>query len=247
MSSILKFWLPLLAILASWELGLLYPSWFWYWLVLGVSASLTLGFFMNPRTVSWQRYLPDVLAFMAFAASVFWWFFWLDLAYLKYVLAMVFWLVMAFAFVDIRNNRPRDFPAHWRLSLFLGGMFFSSSVCFGLLTVLGWPLWLALLIFLTGLAVFSWSAMIYLEERPDNLIRGFLFMLLLGAEVFSVLVWLPFTEVTLGLLLTIIMLAAYDMLKYLTKPELIVRRIIVKKLVVYVFFLVLVLASTPWQ
>ena len=72
-------------------------------------------------------------------------------------------------------------------------------------------------------------------------------MLLLGAEVFSVLVWLPFTEVTLGLLLTIIMLAAYDLLKYLTKPELIVRRIIVKKLVVYVFFLVLVLASTPWQ
>ena len=65
MSSILKFWLPLLAILASWELGLLYPSWFWYWLVLGVSASLTLGFFMNPRTVSWQRYLPDVLGFLA--------------------------------------------------------------------------------------------------------------------------------------------------------------------------------------
>src|SRR3989338_9655830 len=184
MSSILKFWLPLLAILASWELGLLCPSWFWHWLGLGVLASLALGFFMNPRTVSWQRYLPDVLAFMAFAASVFWWFFWLDLAYLKYVLAMVFWLVMAFAFVDIRNNRPRDFPAHWRLSLFLGGMFFSSSVCFGLLTVLGWPLWLPLLIFFSCFGVFFLSGLIFLEERPDNLIRRFFFLLFFWAAVF---------------------------------------------------------------
>lgn len=236
---IVKFWLPLFAILASWELALWQPSWFWYSLILAILASLTLGFFLNPRAVSWKRHWPDLLAFTTFIVCVFWWLFWLDLVFIKYALPVAFWLVMAYAFVDIQQQALRNFPPHWRLALFLGGTFFSSSVCFGLLTVLGWPLWSALLIFLGALAVFSWSALVHLE--------GFLLLMLLGAEIFSVIVWLPFTEATLGLILTIIMLGVYDLLKYLANPELIVRRIIIKKIAVYTFFLVLVLASTSWQ
>lgn len=239
MLAIIKFWLPLSAILVSWELGLWQPAWFWYALALAIASSLVLVFSLNPQPIAWCYSLPGRLAFMVFVICVFWWFFWLDLAWLKYFLPIVFWLVMVYAFLEIQSQRERSLPPHWRLALFLGGTFFSGSVCFGLLTVLGWPLWSALLIFLAVLAVFSWSAMVSLE--------GFLLLLLLGAEIFSVIVWLPFTEATLGLILTIIMLGAYDLLKYLTKPELIVRRIIIKKVAVYIFFLALVLASTPWQ
>lgn len=239
MLRIIKFWLPLFAVLVSWELGLWRPAWFWLALVLALAASLVLTFFLKPKLVSWRAFLPDSLAFTVFVISVFWWLFWLDLAWLKYLLPLAFWLVMIYAFCEIQGRKERDLPPPWRLALFLGGIFFTGSICFGLLTVLGWPLWSALFIFLAALAVFSWSAMARLE--------GFLLLLLLGAEVFSVIVWLPFTEATLGLILTIIMLGVYDLLKYLTNPELIVRRIIIKKIVVYVFFLVLVLASTPWQ
>lgn len=247
MLAIIKFWLPLFAILVSWELALWYPKGFWYALGLAIGASLVLVSFLNPGSRAWRYSLPDRLAFMVFVICVFWWFFWLDFAWLKYFLPVVFWAVTVYAFREIRSQKELGLPPHWRLALFLGGTFFAGSVCFGLLTVLGWPLWSALVIFLAALAVFSWSAMVFLEADRNNLIRGFLLLILLGAEIFSVIVWLPFTEATLGLILTIIMLGTYDLLKYLTKPELIVRRIIIKKVVVYIFFLVLVLASTPWQ
>jgi|GEM_PF-2037255 len=247
MLRIIKFWLPLFVILISWELALWYPSGFWYSFGLAIVASAVLAFFLNPGPIAWHHSLPDRLAFMVFVVCIFWWFFWLDLAWLKYILPVVFWLAMVYAFWEIQGQNERGLPPHWRLALFLGGTFFSGSVCFGLLTVLGWPLWSALLIFLACFAVFSWSAMMYLEADSADIIRGFLLLMLLGAEIFSVIVWLPFTEATLGLILTIIMLGAYDLLKYLTKPELIVRRIIVKKIVIYIFFLALVLASTPWQ
>lgn len=240
------FWLALLATLASWELLLWRPSQLWYWLVLNLAASAALSNFLAAGELPNKPPLGDRLALIIFNASVFYWLLWLDFGLVKYFIPWLLWLVLLYLLVaGSRQNRSSALLTV-RLVFFLGGTFFSASIAFGLVTVLGWPLWLVLLIFLAAFAALAGSGIFYWAGPPRHLLIAYLALTLLAAEALAVLSWLPFTEVTLGLVLTIIILASYDLLKYFVQPELIVRRIIVKKIAVYGFFLVLVLVSTAW-
>lgn len=245
MNSIFLFILPLLGLGLGWELVLLRPAEIWYWLILVITGSIILSFSVD-RHLPLNRAWADRASFVVLSLSVFWWLLWLDFKYFNYAAPAVFCFLLAYFLRKTRRRELETLSPTLRLALFLGGTFFVSSLSFGLITVLGYPLWLVLVIFLLALALPAWSAVVYLRQLGQNWSLSYLFVLLLLAEFFTALVWLPFTEMTLGLVLTIMILALYDLLKYFVKPELTVRRIIVKKIAVYTIFLVLVLLSTPW-
>ena len=239
------FWLSAVALLASWELSLWLPNYLRYWLLLNLGASFWLARFFTRPELGRGAARGDQLAFVVFNVSFFYWLLWLDFAWAKYALPWLLGLVLFYLLGGFLQNRPeRRLPL--RLVFFLGGTFFCASAAFGLLTVLGLPLWLALLLFLAAFAGLSWPVIFYWSGPPPALLAGYLAMLLLAAETFSVLIWLPFTEVTLGLMLVIVVLAVYDLLKYFIAPALFVRRLVVKKIIIYGVFLMLILASTPW-
>lgn len=245
MKALLFFILPAVALVAGWELVLADPQQIWYWFILALFSSGLLSFSIN-FSLPWRRAWADRVSFVVLAISVFWWLLWLDFSYFNYAVPVIFWVLMV---VLLRYTRVRELeilPPSLRLAMFLASSFFASSLSFGLVTVLGYSLWLVLVIFLLVLALPTWAATIYLQQLGKNWVLSYLFLLLVLAEFFTVLVWLPFTEITLGLILTVVILAFYDLLKYFVKPELTVRRIIVKKIIVYAVFLLLVLLSTPW-
>lgn len=245
MQVFLFFILPLAGLGLSWELVLADPQRIWYWFILALAGGGLLSFSVNFQ-LPWRRAWADRVSFVVLLASVFWWLLWLDFSYFNYAVPVIFWLLTVFLLRHTRGRELEILPPSLRLAMFLASSFFASSLSFGLVTVLGYPLWLVLVIFLLVLALPTWSATIYLEQLGKNWLLSYLFLLLVLAEFFTVLVWLPFTEITLGLVLTIVILALYDLLKYFVKPELTVRRIIVKKIIVYAVFLLLVLVSTPW-
>ncbi len=245
MNSIFLFVLPLLGLGLGWELVLARPTGLWYWLVLVVVSSVILSFSVDWH-LPWRRAWADRASFVVLLTSVFWWLLWLDFKYFNYAAPALFWLLVMYFLRSMRRRDLEILPPAARLAMFLASTFFASSLSFGLVTVLGYSLWLVLVIFLLTLALPAWSAVVYLRQLGENWWLSYLFVLLLLAEFFTTLVWLPFTEMTLGLVLTIMILGLYDLLKYFVKPELTVRRIIVKKIMVYAVFLLLVLASTPW-
>ncbi|MEK7164604.1 MAG: hypothetical protein AAB779_01525 [Patescibacteria group bacterium] len=245
MNLLLFFILPIMALGLGWELVLADPQQIWYWFILVLASGGLLSFSVN-FNLPWRRAWADRVSFMVLLVSVFWWLLWLDFSYFNYVVPVIFWLLTVLLLRYTRGRELEILPPSLRLAMFLASSFFASSLSFGLVTVLGYPLYLVLIVFLLLLALPTWAATIYLRQLGKNWLLSYLFLLLVLAEFFTVLVWLPFTEITLGLVLTIVILAFYDLLKYFVKPELTVRRIIVKKIIVYAIFLLLVLFSTPW-
>lgn len=246
MRKLILYYLPLITLLFSWEILLAKTNLFWYWFILTLASGIALSFWLDKGAKKYQS-LIDRLAFVILIASIFWWLLWLDFGFFNYFAPIVFWLAVIYFLRYTKNDERETLSLPSRLALFLGGIFFSSSISFGVITVLGYPLWLGLIIFLLIIALPMWSSVTYLQQLGGSFEKNYVFLMLLIAELFSVIVWLPFTEITLGLILTIITLAAYDLLKYFAQPELIVRKIIVKKLLVYIVFLLLLLVSTPWQ
>lgn len=242
------FWLALGVELASWELLIWRPHALWYALALNLGASFGLSYFLSFKDWPAKIRLGDRLGLMVFNASIFYWLLWLDFGLIKYFLPLIMALMLAYLLrAEGAAARRVGGLESLRLVIFLGGMFFSASIAFGLVTVLGWPLWLVVLIFTGAFSLLAWPAIFYWPLGGERLLFGYLAMGLLAAESLAVLLWLPFTEMTLGLMLTIIVLASYDLLKYFIQPELIIRRVIVKKILVYVFFLTLVMTSATWR
>lgn len=241
------FWLSLLTELASWELVFWRPGLLWYWLILNLGAGLALSYFLTPTAGLVKPKLGDRLGFIIFNITIFYWLLWLDFGLTKYAIPAIIVIFLAYLLTGLRNNSQTKIQESARLVFFLGSTFFLASIAFGLVTVLGWPLWLVMLIFSGVFLLSAWPAIFYWPGGQDRKLLGYLALSLLAVESLAVLLWLPFTEVTLGLMLTIIILASYDLLKYFIQPELIVRPVIIKKVLVYVGFLSLILISTNWR
>jgi hypothetical protein len=245
MYKILLFWLPLLAIFASWELVLFQPTSILYWLGICLLSSAVFAWYISRGETQVVRATIDRFSFAVLSVGVFWWLLWIDYKVIKYVFPVIIFALLVYFVFDLRNSEGEVSP-RMRLAIFFGGTFFWATISFGLITVLGWQLWHALGLFVISFALLSYSATELLTGASIQHTKAWLVLVLFSAEIFSVIVWLPFTETTLALILTIISLFAYDMLKYFVQPELIRRKIIVKKILVYSVFLIFILASTPW-
>lgn len=245
MLSFLGFWASLAGLLVSWELVLYSPARVFYWFGLCLVCSSFLVFLLTKNDPGWKKGLIDRLSFVLFCVGAFWWFLWLDLNVIKYIIPFVIWGSIVYFARDSRNMGI--ISKNEKLAIFFGGVFFWSAISFGLSTVLGWKLWQVLLIFLVSFAVLCWPAMRSVSENSLKKIKAYLLLILLAVEMFAVIAWLPFTEATLALILTIFVLFIYDLEKYYLNPELINRRIITRKIVIYLLFFCLALISTPWN
>lgn len=238
------FWLSLLGVLASWELALADPGRTMYWLLLCLAASSAVSVRLSDEGDPFWPVLADRIAGVLFSVGAFWWFLWLDFAYAKFAAPVLVWLVLVYALREERIGGRVG--AAVRLMLFFGGTFFWAVTSFGLLSVIGWEVWETLAVFGASFAAFAYSGVHTLKAPPRDTLRAHLVLVLLGIELFSVIAWLPFTEVTLALVLTVLVLFVYDLIKYYLYPDRIRKRIIIKKLALYAFFLLVVLVSTPW-
>lgn len=241
----LVFWASLLGVLASWELVLIDPARILYWLLLCLISASTASLRIGGDGRPFSGALMDRISVVLFAAGVFWWLLWLDFEYVKFAIGVAVWAALAYG---MRRENPGEHrSATLRLMLFFGGTFVWSVTSFGLLTVIGWQLAEALAVFIASFGVLAYSGLNLLAPRDRKSgLAAYLVLFLLGVEFFSVVAWLPFTEVTLALVLTVLLLASYDLIKYYVYPERIRKRIIAKKLIMYAFFLSVVLVSTPW-
>ncbi len=240
----LVFWASLAGVLFSWELALFDPPRVLYWLLLCLVASGVASARLSAPGRGFWSVLVDRMSVVLFCAGVFWWLLWLDFQYLKFGIALLLWVAFVYG---MRRETPGEHQSiTLRLILFFGGTFVWTVTSFGLLTVIGWQLAEAFAVFIASFGVFAYSGLCTLTRSPGRLLAAYLLLVLLGIEFFSVVAWLPFTEVTLAAILTVLVLASYDLIKYYLYPERIRKRIIVKKLLVYGFFLAVVLASTSW-
>jgi hypothetical protein len=244
MSAILFFWLPALVILAVFEALLFKPAWLWYYLILLILAGSTLSWQLARQEIKRTR-LSFLALFLTTTIGAFFWLLWIDFAWFKFLLpplmlAIVSWLALP-------GQQYGKVSSATFLSLFLAGTFFWSTVSFGLLTVLGWPLSHAVLVFLVAFILLAQGAN-FSERRdwPGTYLASIL-LILLGMEIWSVIVWLPFSEMSLGLLTTLAVLLIYDLLKYFIDPALIRRRIVWRKLVIYFIFTLVILLLLRWQ
>ena len=240
----LVFWAALIGVLASWELALLDPERILHWLLLCLAAGAVVSLNLSDEGDPFWSVLADRITGVLFSAGAFWWFLWLDFAYVKFVIPVLVWLMLVYA---CREERIAGrVSATVRLMLFFGGTFFWAVTSFGLLSVIGWEVWETLAVFGLSFGVFAYSGVHTLKAHPQDTFRAHLVLLLLGIEFFSVVAWLPFTEATLALIVTVLVLFVYDFIKYYLYPDRIRKQIIIKKVVLYAFFLVVVLVSTPW-
>jgi hypothetical protein len=246
MVSKILFWLLLALLLLSWELVLARPVELLYWVSLCIGASAGLGWYIVQGEQNWKQILVQRLGFVLVSVGIFWWVLWLDFVVLKFIVPLVGALVFAYVLHDSITQMPHGLSGKAQLILFFGGTFLWASVSFGLLIVLGWELWSTLGVFVVSFGVLAYLGVGYLTTQTSEHVRMWLLVLLLGAQFYSVIAWLPFTEVTLALLLVIPIIAMYDFLKYYLKPDLIYGVIIARKIALYVLFMVLVLASTSW-
>ncbi|MBI2050372.1 MAG: hypothetical protein HYT31_01025 [Parcubacteria group bacterium] len=240
----LIFWLGILGVLASWELALADPGRVLYWLLLCLASSSIVSVRFSDDTSPFRGIMADRIAVVLFVVGAFWWFLWLDFAYIKYAVPFLVWLGLMYASARLRSEQSQLVTV--RLALFFGGTFFWSVTSFGLLSVIGWEVWETLSVFGVSFGVFSYTGVRTLQPPPGSVFSAWLVLLLLGLELFSVVAWLPFTEVTLALVLTVLVLFCYDFIKYYLFPERIRKMIIIKKLAIYAFFILIVLVSTPW-
>lgn len=228
----------MVAVMASWELVLWRPQGLWYFFILNLAGTVLFLFWLS-RSRPWRRrILVDWLPLLIVNLGVFWWLLWLDFGALRYIFPVCLLPFLYGILKESGQSGESLFTERGQTLLFLGGTFFTSSICFGLLTVLGWQLWPVAVIFLITLALLSYSAV--------SPFINFLILCLLGIESFSLLAWLPFGELTLGVLLTIFITASQDLLKYFVSPDLIVPRIIWKKAAFYLGLTGFVLSFSTW-
>ena len=240
------FWFSLCILLVSWELVLIEPSFVLYWFGACLVAAALCALHVSAGARNWRSALVDRFAYVVFLAGIFWWLLWIDFSFFKYAIALLVWLAVAY-FARAAKRHGSDLFGHsGSLAVYVGGTFFWATTAFGLVTVLGWSIWKALVIFTVAFALLSWTAAYRLADSALPQVRAWLVLVLIAVETFSLIVWLPFTEITLALMLTIVAAFAYDILKYLVDPSLIRRKIAAKKALVYFVFLALVLLSTPW-
>lgn len=239
------FWTFFSCILLSWELVLVYPAQIFYLIFLCILASTALSWFLVKDEEKTKSSILNQISFIFLCLGIFFWLLWLDFIFVKFAVPFVLWIAI---FYIIRGSDKTGIMRKiTKLGIFLGGTFFWSSISYGLLTVLGWQLWQVFLIFLFSFIFISWPAVKTLEPDSLNYIKAWILLVLLGAELFAVIAWLPFTELTLALILTLFVMFVYDLEKYFIDPLLIRRRIIIKKALIYLIFLCLVLISTPWS
>ncbi|OJI07327.1 hypothetical protein BK004_01175 [bacterium CG10_46_32] len=244
MIKFLVFWVSLLGILISWELVLLDPSNILYWLFLCLVASGIASLRLSGGDGGFWSVLIDRISVVLFSIGVFWWLLWIDFEYIKFVVAALVWCVLVYG---MRREKPHEhMSVTLRLILFFGGTFVWTVTSFGLFTVIGWKLIETLGVFIVSFSVFAYSGVHTIARNQKGLLTAYLVLMLLGIEFFSVVSWLPFTEATLALILTVLVLGSFDLIKYYIYPERIRKKIIIKKLLVYAFFLVVVLVSTSW-
>jgi len=241
----LFFWLFFACILLSWELVLFYPAYVFYWSVLCILSSTALSWILVKDEEKTKTSIPHQLSFVFLCLGIFCSLLWVDFQFIKYFVPAVVWfailyLIKSGAKIGIMRKTTK-------LGIFLAGTFFWATVSFGLLTVLGWQMWKVFLFFLFFFSFISWPGVSILESDSLRNIKAWLLLILLTAELFAVAAWLPFTESTLALILTLFVMLIYDLEKYFVDPLLIRKRIIVKKILVYFIFLVIVLISTPWS
>ena len=246
MIKILSFWLLSMALLVSWEALLIQPIRLFYWLAICLISSAVLGWLATKSDENTIHANIDRLVFVVFSLGVFWWLLWIDYEYLKFAFPVIVWVILLYSTKDLWKSKSEVLNSKTRLVLFFGGIFFWSAISFGLISVVGWQIWHAIGLFMVSFAILSYSVIENITISSNQHIQSWLLLLLISAEVFSVIVWLPFTESTLALILTIISLFTYDLLKYFINPELIRKKIILKKIIVYVVFLIFILVSTPW-
>jgi len=241
------FWFSLALLLVSWEMAILEPSRLLAWFGLTLAGSAISALHIGMRDKGFTRSFIDRGSFVLLNVAIFWWLLWLDLAIVKFAFPVFLAFYIFYILRGVKNDGYGLFSEKNALIVFLGGTFFWSTISFGLITVMGWQLWHALLIFLAGFLIFSIVAIKKLAEDLREQMRALVLLLLIAAEAFSVLVWLPSAEITLALELTIIVLFTYDLLKYFIDPELIRKKIIAKKILVYLAFFAIALLSTSWQ
>jgi len=246
MFKILSFWVLSLLLLVSWESLLIQPIRLFYWLGICLLSSAVLGWLATKYDENIIRANIDRLVFVVFSLGTFWWLLWIDYEFLKYAFPILVWIILIYSIRDLWNSKSEIIDSKTRLVLFFGGIFFWSTISFGLIGVVGWQIWHALGLFLISFAILSYSVIENITISSKQHIQLWFMLLLISAEVFSIIVWLPFTESSLALIFTIISLFSYDMLKYFVNPELIRKKIITKKILVYIIFLIFVLISTSW-
>jgi len=244
MLSFLSFWALLGGLLLSWELVLYSPSHIFYWFVLCLFCSFFLILILTKNVLDWKKGFADYISFILFCSGAFWWFLWLDFNVIKYAIPFVIWWFIVYFAKESRKMGV--ISKKEKLVIFFGGTFFWSAISFGLLTVLGWRLWYCLLIFVFSFSFLSFSSVGLISDLPMQKIKSWLLMILLSAEFFICFAWLPFAENTLSLITTLCVLFVYDFQKYYLDPGLIKRKIILKKIILYLLFFCLALASTPW-
>ena len=244
MVNFLGFWALFIGLLLSWGLVIYSPAHYFYWFILCLVFAVFLSYVSTRNDKQFKSYIIDCLSFVLLCTGIFFWLLWLDFGIIKYIIAALVWMAIVYF---MRDSRSMGVLARkTKLGIFFAGTFFWATISFGLLTVLGWKIWHCLIIFIFSFAVLSFTGIQIIADNSKDKIKAWLLCLVLSAQLFSVIVWLPFTEVTLALILTIFILFIYDLLKYYLNPDLILRRIIKSKIIVYLIFLALALISTPW-
>jgi hypothetical protein len=239
------FWMAIFGILVIWELVLILPEFIIVWLGFCIVLSAFTSWQLGQQDEPLKQILLDRFSFVLFNVGVLFWLLWLDFAFLKFFIAIIIWMAMSYAF--FRAVYKERITQTMRLLIFFGGTFLWSTISYGLLTVIGWQLWQTLIVFSISFSVLLWTGLMVLKTSIYNTMRVWLLLLLIGVEFFSVVAWLPFTEVTLAIILSLFLLFSFDLSKYLVNPELIRRKIILRKILVYMLFLGVVLLSTPWS
>jgi len=241
------FWVSLVALFASWEAVLLRPAAILLWFFLCLIAGALLSWTVYHASVARQgSLLADRISLVLFGSGAFWWLLWQDFATLKFVFPVGLWFVLLYVVLAQYKNKSEEVIPQVRYILFLGVIFFWATVTFGSILVIGWSLWKALLLFLALFSASSWSAAYCYLPRHAVQKRAWLVLMLYTAEAYAVLVWLPFAETTLALVLSIFIMLAYDLLKYYAQPELIRRGVVARKLFLYLLLLFLAFVMTPW-
>jgi len=242
---ILIFWAFFFSLILSFEFLLLYPANYFYWAILCLASSTGISWFLTKEEKKTKTSVAYQIIFILFCFGIFWWILWLDFKIIKFFIPVFAWV---FIFSLIKDSvKSGIMNKKTKLACFLGASFFWSTICYGLITVLGWKLWAVFFIFVFLFLIISWPASLSLDCSFGNSVKAWLLLVFLGSELFATIAWLPLAESTLGAVFTLMILIVYDLEKYYVNPESVRRRIIVRKVLLYILFLTAILASSSWS
>ncbi len=242
----LFFWISIVGMLVSWNMVLLQPEEIIRWFGVTLVSSSIIAWLVF-QSGNWRRLLIDRLALVCFSIGVYWWLLMQDFAVFKYIFPVVIWLFVVSFLREYQKNNHIEPTPKLRYTLFFGGLFTWSTVAYGVVFVVGWQLWQGFLLFLIPSILFSYSAIRYVSEDSTKQTLSLLLHTLIMSETFLVLLWLPFTEASLSLIVSAVSLFSYDMLKYYADPDLVRKQIMLKKAVLYAVFIAVALITTPWH